>query len=143
MNWITGRPDKGDSTEDGLRAEISALKERCAELIRTNRKLREEIETLKKRASSVQEAAQKDWWKGRPAAETTTPALVEKHGVLWQPSADGRIEPICYCPKCRLVMTPLPSGYPTEIMCTRCRFKAPFRPEQLPELVRTIAAEMG
>jgi hypothetical protein len=152
MNWITGRPNRDDAVVETLRAEITALQDRAASLDRDNRARREENDRLKKRVAeleadlrqargrtaAVAEAAQKDWWKDRPAAETTAPPLVEGHGVLWQPAADGRIEPVCYCPTCRLVMTPMPSGYPTEIVCTRCKFKAPFRPEQVPELVRKM-----
>ena len=67
--------------------------------------------------------------------------FVMSHGVLWQRAANGLIEPFVYCPSCRLVMTPLPSGYPEYLVCTQCKFKASFHPSEIPELRNHIGEE--
>lgn len=66
-------------------------------------------------------------------------AFVESHTVLWKRGAGGQVEPLAYCPTCKLVMTPLPSGYPEYIVCTNCQFRAPFHPEELPAIMKELA----
>ena len=67
--------------------------------------------------------------------------FVESHGVLWQRSAGGHIEPLAYCPDCRLVMTPLPSGYPEYLVCTNCTFRAPFLPDEIPYIMGKLRGQ--
>lgn len=137
MSWISGKRGEAEERMTGLEAELAAAKARGEALDRENRALRDQVGTLRRRLEAMTASTQ-DFWQGRPEAETSTGAFVEGHGVLWCKSAAGRVEPICYCPACRLVMTPLPSGFPTEIVCTRCKGKAPFPPEQLSSLVAEL-----
>jgi hypothetical protein len=115
------------------------------------RKARQEIENLQgalKAAQAVAGAkdreirelkAQVRRLEIRVAEMKTGGAFVESHGVLWQRSAGGRIDPLAYCPTCKLVMTPLPSGYPEYFICTHCKFKAPFHPEDIPRIMGELA----
>lgn len=64
---------------------------------------------------------------------------VGAHGVLWKIGADGVAERVVYCPHCLLVMTPLPSSAPEYLMCTACRRRADFRPDELEQLARAVA----
>lgn len=129
MAKFRGR-DSQSAEVSGLRGEIEAregmLRDARAELDRKDREIRElraEVRRLEIRLSDLR----------------TGGDFRESHGVLWQCSAAGHIEPLAYCPACRLVMTPMPSGYPEYLVCTSCRYRAPFHPEQIPAIMQELA----
>jgi hypothetical protein len=63
----------------------------------------------------------------------TPPEFVEASGVLWRRRAAGAVEPIAYCPNCRLAMSAFPPGSNELLACSKCDFVAPFRPRELSE----------
>ncbi len=92
-------------------AEHDRLRERVAELQNENEALRDRVAELEQKL----------------AVATDIPeGFVEGQGALWLVGADGRVEKLAYCPTCKLVMTPFPSDYPTDLVCTSCKHKAPF-----------------
>ena len=103
-----------DSAQDALLSwdrELDKLLQEKAELVNRNETLTERIADLEHEI-----AAMKDVPDGyRSSGE-----------VLWLVGADGSIEKLAYCPTCKLVMTPFPSDYPEHLVCTACKFKAPF-----------------
>ncbi len=62
--------------------------------------------------------------------DSSNSELVEAHGVLWRRIPEG-VERIAYCPSCRLAMSVFPPGSNEMILCSKCKFVAPFRPEEL------------
>ncbi len=131
MSWITGKPDKDENLAAELQARATELEASRAELKAENSRLVKENRELTDRVSMME--------RGRAQMGVPTAAhFVDGNGVLWQQAADGRIEAVCYCPTCKLVMTPLPSGYPEEMVCTSCKYIAPFHPEKLAEAAQAV-----
>jgi hypothetical protein len=100
---------------------IRRLEEDVSRLRAENSRLRSELDKLHRGeregpASSVGDAYDE---------------FVKGEGVLWKRAADGGMESIAYCPKCRLVLLPVPAGHPNKLVCTGCRFEAPFGPGDL------------
>jgi hypothetical protein len=139
MSWITGKPEKDELAAAELKARVAELESSHNSLKAENERLAKENRSLRDRVAMME--------RGRAQMGVPTAAhFIEGHGVLWQQAADGRIEAICYCPTCKLVMTPLPSGYPEEVVCTSCKYKAPFHPEKLADVaheVRSLAEGKG
>ena len=109
--------------------QLDESRARIEELDSENQALRKETRELKAAVSRLEIKLQELKPVGR---------FVERHGVLWHQSAEGAVEPYAYCPNCRLVMTPFPSGYPESIICTQCKFKASFHPEDVTSLVEEM-----
>lgn len=61
--------------------------------------------------------------------------------VLWKPAADGRLEPHPYCPKCQLILLPVPSDNPKRLVCTSCRFTASFDAQDIARVAQEGATE--
>lgn len=57
--------------------------------------------------------------------------FVEMSGVLWKKNNIGVYESIIYCPSCQLAMSVFPPGSNEMIVCSKCHFIAPFRPNEL------------
>ena len=108
-----------------LEQRLGQMKKEHSRITRENRELKAEVKLLEIRLSESQIEGD----------------FVMSHGVLWQRAANGLMEPFVYCPSCRLVMTPLPSGYPEYLVCTQCKFKASFHPSEIPELRNHITEE--
>ena len=106
-------------------AELERLREARVKLQNENESLREQIADLNTRLRAVRDVPE---------------GYIEGHGVLWRIAADGSIERLAYCPRCKLVMTPFPSGYPEHIICTACKYKAPFHPTEFDAVAREVRA---
>lgn len=68
-------------------------------------------------------------------------SFLDAHGVLWKESADKRIEPLPYCPKCKLALSKparaeLP-GWP--LLCSLCHFKAPFYQDDIDRIIAELS----
>jgi|ETNmetMinimDraft_26_1059896.scaffolds.fasta_scaffold23120_2 hypothetical protein len=71
--------------------------------------------------------------------EAEEAGFLSAHDVLWKLGADGTAEPAVYCPTCKLVMTPLPSGFPEYFVCTKCHFRADLDPEKIVDLAADVS----
>lgn len=69
--------------------------------------------------------------------------FIEAEGVLWKRAPDGLLEKLVYCPACRLIMLPVPSGNPVSFVCTRCHFQAPFHVSDLDTIARRVSSDAG
>ena len=98
-----------------IEAEVKRLREE-------NARLKEELEQFRKQESPANPPS---------ASSDDYDEFIEEAGVLWKRSVDGRLEALAYCPTCRLVLLPVPSDHPTKLVCTRCKFEAPFSPDEI------------
>lgn len=97
---------------DALEQENISLKQENERLKRENADMRSQIE-----------------------GQLKTAGFVQAEGVLWRRKPSGEYEKNPYCPVCKLAMTPSPPMLPTILSCIRCSFTAPFRPDDLPEII--------
>lgn len=118
LEKVRGDLEGLESESDRLDKENAGLRERIQGLEETHRKLELELTSLK-------------------AAEA---GFVRSHGVLWKMGANGLAEPAVYCPACKLVMTPLPSGNPEYFICTECRFRADIDPNSIHDVAASVNA---
>ena len=109
---------KWEAEHDQLRESVSALRSE-------NEALGDRIKDLEQKLSAAA---------GIPEGYVAGP------GVLWLVGADGRVERLAYCPTCKLVMTPFPSDYPTDLVCTSCKHKAPFSVQAIDEVWASVNA---
>jgi len=112
-NFLTDHPEC-ESGRDALlswESELDRLRQEKAELVNRNETLTERIADLERKIEAMKDVP--DGYRS-------------SSGVLWLVGADGSIEKLAYCPTCKLVMTPFPSDYPEHLVCTGCKFKAPF-----------------
>jgi len=74
--------------------------------------------------------------------DKTRPSLdpfVERHGVLWKRESSGRYEDLTYCPSCKLAMIEFPPGSNEMLLCSKCNFVAPFRPNELKSILSKLS----
>ena len=128
-SFSSRRRDKESIELEEMARQLGECRARVEEVDSENQVLRKENRELKAAISRLEIRLQELKPVGR---------FIEGHGVLWHQSADGAVEPYAYCPTCRLVMTPFPSGYPETIICTQCKLKADFHPEDVPSLVEVM-----
>ena len=129
MNWL----------EDLIKEYpgLSAAKEKLVLQQDKYNALEAENEELKKKIRGLKETVTK--LEKSVFQHVKIDPFIEDHGVLWKKGADGSIDKIAYCPKCRVVMTPFPSGNPEFIVCTQCKYRAPFQCMELDGIVRNVA----
>lgn len=101
-------------------------------------RLRRENEELKARVRELEDRAA---LLERQLAERTPreDGFIEGRGVLWRRAATGALDKLVYCRTCKLVMTPVPSDYPTHYVCTRCGVHTDFGPDDLEEIMRSVS----
>ena len=128
MNWL----------DDLLKEhpDLAAAKEKLALWQDKYNALEAENENLKKEKRELKETIPK--LENLVAQHVKIDPFIEDHGVLWKRGADGSIDKIAYCPKCRLVMTPFPSGNPECFICTQCKLRAPFNSEKSDSIAKNI-----
>ena len=117
---LKSHPEAGPAKE-----ALAAWEAEHDQLRQTVSELRSENEALKDRISGQEQKLD--------AARDIPEGYVEGQGVLWLVGADGRVEKLAYCPTCKLVMTPFPSDYPVNLVCTACKHQAPFAYQDLEE----------
>jgi hypothetical protein len=80
-------------------------------------------------------------------AAATPPSFIEERGVLWRFDRLGTVGNLAYCPTCRLAMSPFPPNANLMLICTKCNFQAPFKPNEVAriaaELSKSLADERG
>ena len=116
--------------------ELSVAREKLSVWQDKHNALEAENENLKKEKRELKETITK--LENLVAQHVKIDPFIEDHGVLWKMGADGSVDHIAYCPKCRLVMTPFPSGNPEYFICTQCKFRAPFDLRELDDIVENI-----
>lgn len=111
---------------------LSVAKERLAfveerfRLVETeNKRLSAENADLKKKLSVYEKASQ----------------FIEYKGVMWKQLAEA-IDPIAYCPECKLAMSAFPPRSDEMLICSKCNFTAPFLPSQVGAIVRQLEIEL-
>lgn len=128
MNWLD------DLLKDF--PDLAVAKEKLVSWQEKYNALEAENENLKKENRELKETIIK--LENQVAQHVQIDPFIENHGVLWKKGANGSVDKIAYCPKCRLVMTPFPSGNPECLICTQCKFRAPFHPGELGSIVNNI-----
>ena len=99
---------------------------RSSVLQQENESLRAELTELKKRVPS-------DLGKN---------PFFEYSGVLWKESRDGLIDPLAYCPVCKLAMSTFPPRSNDSLICTKCNFAAPFAPSEVKDKALKLEVEL-
>lgn len=116
--------------------EDGSTQDRLRELEAEVKQLREENAQLRVQLGRFEQGESASHFVSQPS--DSYDEFVGAEGVLWKRAADGRFEKSAYCPKCRLVLLPIPSDHPVRLVCTRCRFEASFAPEDIPTVVARI-----
>ena len=65
-----------------------------------------------------------------------SPQFIAFKEVLWR-QQNGKIDTIIYCASCELAMA-LPSSPNEKLVCSKCNFIAPFRPEEIERLAQSL-----
>lgn len=97
-----------------------------------NKKLKAEIESLR---------AERNELAKRAAAQEKREHFVEFKGVLWKQN-DGSVDPLPYCPTCKLAMSAFPPGSDDNLICSVCNFTAPFPPSQIAAMAKKLETEL-
>jgi hypothetical protein len=111
-----------ESARDALLSwqhDLDRLRQEKTELVNSNETLTERIADLEREIALMKDVPE---------------GFISSSGVLWLVGAGGSIEKLAYCPTCKLVMTPFPSDYPEHLVCTVCKFKAPFEYSKLDQV---------
>jgi tRNA(Ile2) C34 agmatinyltransferase TiaS len=101
-----------------LRDQAKALEKRVADLERDNRNLQQRLDQLQR--------------------QVTPKNFVEHRGVLLKRTSSGALEETVYCPTCRTAMNALDDELP--FRCSRCKFLAPFRGQDLAKVLSEVHA---
>ena len=97
-----------------------------------NKKLKAEIVELKTECSELRKKV--------TALEKENP-FFEFKGVLWK-QFDGSIDPLPYCPACKLAMSAFPPASDENLICSVCSFTAPFPPSQIDAVAKRLEIEL-
>jgi len=79
--------------------------------------------------------------KSKLGANDNRSKFIEFKGVLWT-QVDGKVDTITYCPTCELAMSAFPPGSNEMVICSKCNFIAPFRPDQVDEMAKALESEL-
>jgi hypothetical protein len=120
--------NKKDNEINRFKKRITELETVIKDLQNKNKKLEAELENKNKPLSQQNEAQPNDKYN----------EFIKANEVLWKKGADGNIEKLAYCPKCRLILLSVPSANPTKLVCTKCKFRAPFHPSAINTIIAGI-----
>lgn len=67
--------------------------------------------------------------------------FIEYKGVMWKQVGE-KIDPIAYCPECRLAMSAFPPGSDEMLACSKCTFTAPFPPSEVNATAKRLEIEL-
>jgi hypothetical protein len=101
---------------------LEFLQDKFDQLKKENDALKEVNETLRSANSNLQT---------RLKTFDRENEFIESSGVLFKKLPNGNIENYAYCPTCKLAMTEFPPQSNECLICTKCNFSSPFRPNQL------------
>jgi len=114
----------------------TVLKERVA-LIEEKFKLAE-TENSKLRQQNDALAAENKTLKQQLVTLGIEKQFVEMRGVLWLRDAGGEFLP--YCPVCKIALTGTPPHSPDSLRCSKCKFTAPFHPNEAKDIAQSMGA---
>jgi hypothetical protein len=115
-DWLKEAPTLAVAHE-----RLALAETKLADLEKENEKLRKENLALFAR---LQESPQR--------------AYTEAHGVLWKRTASGGHEALAYCPTCKLALATFPPGSNEMLVCSKCDWQAPFRPNEIKGLLKSL-----
>lgn len=75
------------------------------------------------------------------SAHQTSSNFIEHTGVLWK-QFNGEVEPLPYCPECKLAMSAFPPKSDEMLTCSKCNFTAPFPPSQVDTLAKKLEVDL-
>ena len=105
-----------------LKERLALAEDKIRALEEENRKLRDE----KKKLLNINKALQ-----GKVKEQNAESSFIEDSGVLFKIKDDGNFEKYAYCPICKQAMSMFPPGSNEMLICARCTYTAPFRPNKL------------
>ena len=118
---------------------LSVAKERLA--LVEDRLKQAEKENASLKAENVALQTECSELKKKVSLHEKAPPFFEYMGVLWK-ERGGLIEPLAYCPECKLAMSAFPPGSDESLICTKCNFTAPFSPSQVGDLALRLEVEL-
>ena len=75
-------------------------------------------------------------------AVQTRGRFTEFEGVLWT-HHNGDVDTIVYCPSCEFAMAVFPPRSNEKVVCSKCSFVAPFQPQEIEKLARSLEAKLS
>lgn len=132
MTWLTDLLKEFPSLSVA-RERLALVQERLKQSEAKSLALQTEVDALRRECPSLQ----------RRIADTPPPVKTyEFRGVLWKEQRDGLIEPIAYCPECKLAMSEFPPRTDENLICTKCNFVAPFPPSEVRDMALRLEVEL-
>ncbi len=104
---------------------LALIEEKLKATDAENKKLREENNILRQKVNALRKESQ----------------FIEFKGVLWKKSGES-IDPLSYCPDCKLAMSEFPPDSDEMLTCSKCNFTAPFKPSQVETLAKKLDTEL-
>ncbi|MGH9426349.1 MAG: hypothetical protein ACRD2L_08605, partial [Terriglobia bacterium] len=111
---------------------LALVEERLKQAEVQNAKLKEENSALIAECTELRKKVS--------AHEKTSP-FIEYMGVLWK-ERGHLVEPLAYCPDCKLAMSAFPPSSDETLICSKCNFVAPFLPSQIRDMTLRLEVEL-
>jgi hypothetical protein len=124
MGWFTDLLKEYPALEVA-RERIALAEAKFANLETENVRLQEEVAGLRRENESL---------KSRMPVE----GFIEARGALFKRRVDGSFEPDAYCPACKSALAPFPIPGAFGPSCSRCRYRAPFKSSEIPQIIKEL-----
>jgi hypothetical protein len=111
--------EANNNTEiDEMREKLRLSEARIDELAAENKKLREEIDSVRSNKS----------------ADEHLNEFSEASGVLWKRKCSGGYESVPYCPTCKSTL----ADYSGSLLCLKCNWQAPIKSFEAPKVYHEL-----
>lgn len=126
MGWLSDL-FQGLPVNAVLRERLALAEGKVKDIEIAAEKLKDEIKTLTQENQKL---------KKQVGQATSKSKFVELRGVYWKADLDGSYLP--YCPTCETALAEFPPGAGDSLRCRKCKFKAPFHPQEVSALVEKL-----
>jgi len=110
------------------RERLALIEDRLKAADEENKKLRTEVAELQSECAVLKKQA---------VSHENAKQFIEFKGVLWK-QFDESVDPLPYCPECKLAMSAFPPESDEMLICSKCNFTAPFPPSQIEAMAQKL-----
>lgn len=110
------------------RERLALIADRLKIAEEENKKLKAEIAELKAECLELRK---------NTTAQEKVNQFLEFKGAVWK-QFDGSVDPLPYCPACKLALSVFPPNSDDNLLCSVCGFTAPFPPSQIKAVAKQL-----